>query len=353
MLIDFDLPEELIAMHPSEKRDHCKMLVYDRSTDKIHHVLFHQLTDFIDSSYFLVLNQAKVNSCRMFWTDEKNKKQEILFLKNIQNENDYSVWEAIVSGKKIKVNEVKTIEPGFTFSLVNERKNSLALIRVNKNKAEVEKILEQKAQLPLPPYILKRRDEEGEKNYIESDVKDYQTVFSKRAGAVAAPTAGLHFTSHTFEMLKSKSIDWDFIHLSVGWGTFETLNETHFKTKKLHPEYVEIDSKTTRNILSAIERKKRILAVGTTSVRSLESWVRDGKNADGYQTDTQLFITPGDSFEVVGAMLTNFHIPQSSLLLLVAAFLGKEGNQKILEIYKEAIEKKYRFYSYGDCMLIL
>lgn len=352
MLIDFNLPEELIATHPSEKRDHCKMLVFDRATQKIHHSEFHRITDFIDSNYFLVLNQAKVNPCRMTWMDEKNRKQEILFLKNIDDESKSSVWEAIVSGKKINVGDVKSVTKDLTFTLLEERKKSFAMIRVNKNKSELSKILYREGQMPLPPYILKKRRSTGEDDSTKNE-DTYQTIYSTVYGAVAAPTAGLHFTDETFADLKSKKIDYGFLNLAVGWGTFAELTPENFSSKKLHAEYMDVPADVSGKILEAMNQNKKILGVGTTSIRALETWAQHGKKPEGFRGYTEIFITPGDGFQVAGAMLTNFHIPKSSLLLLVAAFLGKDGEKKILEIYNEAIAQKYHFYSYGDCMLIL
>ena len=329
------------------------MLVVDRSSGKITHTTFNQLSTFLGHDYFLVLNEARVNPCRMFWTDPKGKQQEIVFLKHLKDEGVHSTWEAIVSGKKLEVAKSYAMTESLDFKLIQPRENSIAYIQVNKTKKQLEEILREKGQLPLPPYILKKRKEEGVESYTEADEKNYQTVFSKNAGAVAAPTAGLHFTDKTFAELKLKGIGWDFIHLSVGWGTFAPLTKENFETKKLHSESCLIPSHTALNILDAKRKGKKILAVGTTVVRTLESWSKQGMNAKGFEGDTDLFITPPHSFTVPNAMLTNFHIPQSSLLLLVAAFLGKDGEKRIVEIYNEAIAKGYHFYSYGDCMLII
>ncbi|MEZ4846395.1 MAG: tRNA preQ1(34) S-adenosylmethionine ribosyltransferase-isomerase QueA [Bdellovibrionota bacterium] len=353
MLIDFELPEKLIATHPSQKRDHCKMLVVERASGKITHTTFNQLPNFLGHDYFLVLNQARVNHSRMFWTDSKGKRQEILFLKHLKDEADHSVWEAIVSGKKLEVGVPYALNESLHFQLIQPRENSIAHIQVNKTKAQLEEVLREHGQLPLPPYILKKRKQQGVENYTQADEKNYQTVFSKSSGAVAAPTAGLHFTDKTFAELKLKGVGWDFVHLSVGWGTFAPLTKENFETKKLHKEFCSIPSHTALNILDAKRNGKKILAVGTTVVRTLESWAKFGMNAKGFEGDTDLFITPPHSFTIPNAMLTNFHIPQSSLLLLVAAFLGKDGEKRIIEIYNEAIAKEYQFYSYGDCMLIV
>lgn len=353
MNIDFNLPERLIARQPSGKRDRCKMLVVDRTTGAIHHTIFDRLNTFIDDSYFLVLNQARVNPTRIFWTDLKNKKQEIVFLKHIADQKNASTWEAIVSGKNLKPVLPYTIDGDVTFKLLKDRENSIAHIEVNRIKKNVEQLLAQKGQLPLPPYILSQRRADGVAEYTKQDEQQYQTVFSKTPGAVASPTAGLHFTDETFAALKEKEIDWDFIHLSVGWGTFAPLNQNHFDTKKLHPEFCSVSKQTAQHILSAKQKDKKILAVGTTVVRTLESWAQKGLDENGFEGKTEIFIVPPYDFKVANAMLTNFHIPNSSLLLLVAAFLGKNGEQKIKEIYNQAIEMNYQFYSYGDCMLIL
>jgi len=353
MSIDFDLPEALIARQPSDRRDQSRMLVVNRAAGEIQHRKFSDLPKLLNENYFLVLNEAKVDPVRVFWTDPKGKNQEIVFLKNIADENNFSTWEAIVSGKNLKVNVPYSIENGFEFFLLKDRSQSIATIQVNQNKAGVEKILEKKGQLPIPPYILSKRREDGLETYTDHDRENYQTVFSKKSGAVAAPTAGLHFTKETFEDLKQKNIDWDFLHLSVGWGTFSPLTEEHFKTKKLHPESCELSAQVAQKILDQKQMGNKILAVGTTATRTLETWANQGMDKSGFAGDTDLFIFPPYPFKVVDAMLTNFHIPQSSLLLLVASFLGKDGEKQILDIYHQAIEEKYRFYSYGDCMLIL
>jgi S-adenosylmethionine:tRNA ribosyltransferase-isomerase len=347
MLIDFELPQHLIATHPSEKRDGCKMLVFDRGTQQITHTVFNQLPSILSPNHLLVLNQARVNPSRMFWMDSKGKKQEIVFLKPL---DEYS-WEAIVSGKKLKIDQVYDAEE-FEFT-ITARSGTVATISLNRSRLEIESILQNKAQLPLPPYILNQRRQEGEAEYETSDDQDYQTVFAKTGGAVAAPTAGLHFTDQTFSDLKNTGIDWEYVHLSVGWGTFAPLTSENFETKTLHQEYCSISSQVSRKILQAKQDGKKVLAIGTTSVRTLESWARAGVSPSGFASNTDIFITPPYNFQIVDAMLTNFHIPQSSLLLLVAAFLGKEGEKKILDVYREAIEQQYRFYSYGDCMLIV
>lgn len=352
MLIDFDLPERLIARNPSDQRDCCKMLVVDRASGKIHHSYFNELSSFLTPEYFLVLNQARVNPSRIFW-NLKNKKQEVVFLKNIGDDVNASTWEAIVSGKNLKTNQPYVIDGDVEFTLLKDRENSIAHIQINRPKVAVEKLLEEKGQLPLPPYILNKRREDGVEEYTDQDVKNYQTVFSKNGGAVAAPTAGLHFTDETFLDLKKKNIDWDFIHLSVGWGTFAPLHAQHFETKKLHPEFCSLSGELAKRIDQKKRSGKKILAVGTTTVRTLETWAQQGARSNGFEGETEIFITPPHSFQVTDALLTNFHIPQSSLLLLVAAFLGNGGEKKIIEIYQEAIAKDYRFYSYGDCMLIV
>jgi S-adenosylmethionine:tRNA ribosyltransferase-isomerase len=353
MLIDFELPEHLIARQPSDQRDQCRMLVFDRSTGSVRHAFFNQLSTFLDDSYFLVMNQARVSPSRIFWNDPKNKKQEIVFLKNLRGDEKSSTWEAIVSGKNLSPNQPYPIDGSIEFTLLKDRGNSIAYIQINRSKVDVDQWLEQKGQLPLPPYILKKRQEDGIQDYTDLDKDHYQTVFSKRSGAVAAPTAGLHFTNKTFTDLKENGIDYDFIHLSVGWGTFAPLTSQHFETKKLHPEFCSLSGDLAERIQQKKKNGKKILAVGTTSVRTLETWAQRGMSKDGFEGETDIFITPPHTFKVTDALLTNFHMPQSSLLLLVAAFLGKGGEKKVVDLYQEAITKNYRFYSYGDCILIV
>ncbi len=351
--ITFDLPDELIATHPTEPRDFCKMLVYHRATQTIHHTRFHALPIFLTPKDMLIFNQTKVNPSRLFWTDPKNKKQELLLIKPIKSLKTSSTWEAIVSGKKLQVNHPYTIEDDLQFELVQERNSTLTQVKLNQPVAKIEKYIQKKGELALPPYILKRRLDTGEERYTNQDTKDYQTMFSKTAGSVAAPTAGLHFTKGTFAALKNKKIKHDFVDLSVGWGTFAPLTQKELDLKQLHPESCKLSSKVAGNILSAKQNKQKILAVGSTAVRTLETWAQEGFPQKGINIDTSIFIFPPYEFKVVDSMLTNFHLPNSSLLMLVAAFLGKDGEKQTLKIYREAIENNYRFYSYGDCMLIL
>lgn len=353
MLIDFNLPEHLIAQLPTEQRDQCKMLVFNRGTGQITHTTFHELPNLLSPNYFLILNEARVDPTRIFWKDAKGKRQEIVLLKFISEHSNSSQWEAIVSGRNLKVNQAYNIDKDLSFQLLKDREHSIANIEINKSRSHVEAHLQKYGELPIPPYIRARRREEGVDEYTKQDSSDYQTVFGKKAGAVASPTAGLHFTQETFSHLKARNIDWDFVHLSVGWGTFAPLSDHHFQTKKLHSETFSVSSSVAQKIIEKKKQGRKILSVGTTSVRSLETWANHGMSPAGYSGETELFITPGDTFKVSDALLTNFHIPQSSLLLLVAAFLGKDGEKKILDIYNEAITQEYRFYSYGDCMLVL
>lgn len=284
---------------------------------------------------------------------QKVKNRKSFFLKHLKDEQQHSTWEAIVSGKKLETGKNYPVTEALDFQMIQPRENSIAYIQVNKTKLQLEEILREKGQLPLPPYILKKRKEEGLEDYTPADEKSYQTVFSKSSGAVAAPTAGLHFTDKTFAELKLKGVGWDFVHLSVGWGTFAPLTQENFDKKQLHKEFCSIPSHTALNILEAKKKGKKILAIGTTAIRTLETWAKHGMSAKGFEGDTDIFITPPHKFTAADAMLTNFHIPQSSLLLLVAAFLGEGGEKKIVEIYNEAIAREYHFYSYGDCMLIV
>ncbi len=352
MLIDFDLPEALIAKHPSDQRDGCKMLVFDRKSQKIQHIRFQDLPQIMDENYLFILNNARVNPSRIFWSHQ-GKKQEIVFLKNVLDAKTSSVWEAIVSGKGLKIHQPYEIQEGLSFTLKQERKNSIALIEINQCKMVMEKILDEKGQLPLPPYIVSKRRNDGDLDYTHADEQNYQTIFNAKKGAVASPTAGLHFTNDTFENLKKKNIHWDFIHLSVGWGTFSPLTMHNFETQKLHPEFCHLSTQVAQKILQQKKQNKKILSVGTTTVRTLETWAQKGMSEDGFDGETDIFIYPPHHFLVSDAMLTNFHIPKSSLLLLVASFLGKGGEKKIIELYQEAIAQNYRFYSFGDCMLIL
>lgn len=350
--IVFDLPEERIAKHPTPQRDGCKLLVYHHKKDMVEHRQFSDVTDYLQDSDHVVFNHAKVSPKRVYWVGPSKRKHEIVFLKLLENDEQSCSWEVILSGKKLKEQQVYEMAPGISFRIV-KKLNKLSHIQVLCSLHVLNTHLEEHGLLPLPPYILKSRQNAGQDANLESDNVDYQTVFASKAGASAAPTAGLHFTNELLEKISQMGVTRHEIFLEVGWGTFAPLTPQNFSQKKLHEEYIEISQAVATAINQAKKTNQRVIGVGTTVARSLESWGGFDCPEVDFHTMSDLFIYPPYEFTVVDGLITNFHLPGSSLLLLVAAFLGQGGQKKILEIYNEAIKHQYRFYSYGDAMLII
>lgn len=325
----YHLPEGQIAKRPAIPRDHSRLMIYKRATDEIIHARFYQLHEFLDEGTRLIFNQTKVFPCRLFGVKETGGKAEIFVLSLKKNELGYPCL--IKTGNKKKVGQVFHFENGFRAIIKNMNDDGSFDLEFS---TEIQKIVEESGQTPIPPYI---RDGVSD----EQDKSDYQTVYAREPGSVAAPTAGLHFTEEVFSKLRQNNIEKSFVTLHVGLGTFAPLKYDQLKNKKLHKEFFQIKKNEWENILAA-EKK---IAVGTTTLRALESF----KNADEWSS-TDIFIYPGYEIKTVQGLLTNFHLPGSSLLMLVSALIGRE---KTLELYKIAVQENYRFFSYGDAMLIL
>jgi len=325
---DYQLPEELIAKYPAIPRDSAKLLIYDRKKDKIIHTVFSEILDFIGDKYF-IFNNTKVIKARIFGKKESGGKVELLL--NRPFNNDYLVYikGKVKKGTKLffdKNLEVEVIE------LLNDG-SRIVEFKLNDKKLEfleLVKILEEIGHIPLPPYI-KRSDEKLDEN-------EYQTVFAKKEGAVAAPTASLHFTDELLNNIKNKT----YLTLHVGAGTFKPVDVEDIRKHKMHSEFFEIPDKTAE----ILDSNKEIIAVGTTVTRTVEYYARTKKLTG----ECDLFLNPLNTPIRVNHLLTNFHLPKSTLIMLVASFIGRN---KTLELYKEAIDKNYRFYSYGDAMLII
>lgn len=338
----YPLPKELIAYYPADQRDHCRLLVLDRKSGKLEHKLFYEVIDYLQEGDGLVINQTKVFPARAFGTNQQNqKKVEIFFLKRVEDK----VWEVLI--KPTKKNPVGAIisfdEDGLACKIVERTPSGSFLAEVDYT-GDFFEILERIGKVPLPPYI-KREAEPEDKN-------TYQTIYAKETGAVAAPTAGLHFTMDLVEKIKGKGIHVIPLTLHVGWDSFRPVRVDDPKQHKLESEYFNITPKSAE-MINRIERSgKKIVAVGTTTVRALETAADDiSKDRIMPQSGwTKKYIYPPYVFKVVDVLITNFHLPRSTLLLLVSAFASQS---KILEAYREAVKQKYRFYSYGDAMLIL
>ena len=321
---DYDLPEELIAQHPLAERDASRMLVVDRAKGTWEDRMFRDFPSYLNESDCLVLNDTRVFPSRLFGRREHGTGRVEIFLTRQLTEN---TWEALVRpGKKMRTGERIIISGELSAEILGRSEFGERTVRLDA-KGDLLEIIEKVGHVPLPPYI--RRPDE------DADRSRYQTVFAEQRGSVAAPTAGLHFTP---EILGKCKAEIAHVTLHVGLGTFQPLHNEVVEDVSLHREYFSVP----RQAIHAMERAKRVVAVGTTSVRAIES--------DFGSPSTQLFIYPGFQFKRTGAMLTNFHLPKSSLLILVCAFAGKE---LALEAYRHAVEQRYRFFSYGDCMLVI
>ena len=337
---DFNLPNSLIAQMPSEKRGDSRMLVINRKNSSISHYYIKDLTNFLNSDDIIVFNDTKVIPARLFGNKKTGGKIEILLLNEIKK-NEWNVL--IKSSRKPKINEELILCEGIVFARVIEYKDDgCVLIKISCNENFFD-IINIKGHLPLPPYI--KRDYLN-KDVLEIDNKRYQTIFANKLGAVAAPTAGLHFTSELINEIKSKGVQQAFVTLHVGLGTFRPVNTESIYSHKMHSEQYEI-TKTTADKLNNVKNNNgKIFAVGSTCVRTLECQKKICAN----HGETDVFIRPPYKFKLVDSIITNFHLPKSSLLMMMSAFTGYD---LLMEAYEEAVKQKYRFYSYGDCMLIL
>ena len=343
-LADFDyyLPPELIATKPAKKRDQSRLLVLAKKNGRLEHRHFFDLPRFLNKGDVLVLNNSKVIPARLLGKKSTGGEVEVLLNKDLGK-----TWECLIRGR-VKVG-TKIIFSKKLSGMVRELKEDGArLVKFNLAGTAFRRELEKIGHMPLPPYIVKRRS--GIKD-TKADRKDYQTIYAAdaKAGSVAAPTAGLHFTPALLKKLKAQGVKIVFVTLNVGLGTFLPVKTENIKAHKLHSEYAELPQKTSKEILAAKKSGKRVVAVGTTTARTLEACFKHNKQG-GFSGSVDLFIYPPYKFKVVDALITNFHLPKSSLLMLVSALAGKNN---IDRAYQEAIKARYRFYSYGDAMLII
>ncbi len=310
------------------------MMVLHRDTKRIEHRVFREIAHILDDSYVLVLNNTRVIPARLKGRKETGAKVELLLVRRV----DEDQWECMVRpAKRLKKGAKVLLDSSLTGTIEEELEEGRRIVRFQPP-GELDKRLNQIGEVPLPPYI--------EREATPYDRERYQTVFALKNGSVAAPTAGLHFTEDTLRRLKDRGVEILYVTLHVGPGTFKPVKTEHVEEHRMDAEYYEIPEDVVDRLLSAKAEGKKILACGTTVVRTLESFAQTGKTR-GW---TDLFIYPGYNFRMVDALLTNFHLPKSTLIMLVCAFAGKDF---IMEAYNEAIKRRYRFYSYGDCMLIL
>jgi S-adenosylmethionine:tRNA ribosyltransferase-isomerase len=343
--LNYYLPAELIAQQPLGVRSDSKLLVFNRSSGELIDSTFSRIGDFLLRSDCLVLNDTKVLPARFFGQRSSRGKLEALFLA----ESTPGVWEVMLKGaRRVRAGEIiylkdKTKSDFCEAEILNKMEDGRCRLKI-KTDATVETILEKIGFPPLPPYI-KRGDDQSQ---AAIDKLRYQTVYAQHSGAVAAPTAGLHFTEKLIEQLKQVGIHFAYITLHIGEGTFKPITTETIEEYEIHQEQFSIDEKNAQIINATKEKGGRIITVGTTSARTLET-IASGSEVKAARGATDLFIKPGYKFKIVDAMVTNFHLPKSTLLALVAAFAGLEN---ILAAYQHAIEQRYRFYSYGDATLI-
>lgn len=339
---EYSLPRELIAFYPAKRRDQSRLLVLDRETGGIEHKFFYQVIDYLEEGDGLVINQTRVFPARVFGKSEKNdRKVEVFFLKKL----DDALWEVLLKpSKRTPAGSLISFgQDGLTCEIKERTKSGSWLAKVD-SRGSLFDLLEKIGRVPLPPYI--KRD-------VEPDDKEtYQTVYAKETGAVAVPTAGLHFTEELLRRIEEKGIEKIAITLHVGWDSFRPVRTEDPGDHTLASEYFEIDASSAERINQIKKSGQRIMAVGTTTVRALETVANDAEGAEIKPQSgwTKKFIYPPYKFKTIDSLITNFHLPRSTLLLLVSAFASRE---LILRAYQEAIKEKYRFYSYGDAMLIL
>lgn len=339
---DYNLPEELIAQFPCKMRSESRMAVLDKALGKIVHKRFFDIVDFLDENDVLVLNNAKVIPARLFGQKLTGANVEIFLLKDLGNNH----WEALLKpSKRINAGNIIKISSELGAKTIRFIEGGKWLIEFL-CKGSLSEILPKAGNIPLPPYIERRLPDEEIKKL---DFERYQTVFAQKEGAVAAPTAGLHFTKEIIEKLENKGVEIAYITLDVGLGTFRPVKCEKISEHKMEAETFEITGEAAKIINDAKNKKKNIVAAGTTCVRTLETVFQEYGEIKACKGSSRLFIYPSYEFKVVDKLLTNFHLPKSTLLMLVSAFAGREF---VLEAYQRAIAQKYRFYSYGDCMFI-
>ncbi len=334
---DYHLPETSIAQTPAEPRDSSRLLVLHRDSEDMEHRLFRDLSLFLRPNDLLILNRTRVIPARIFAKKETGGKVELLLLRR----RDELTWEALVGGKGLRVGKKVAVENGPQAEIMEILEGSERLIKFSE---PIEPYFPKVGNIPLPPYIHEKL----------SDPERYQTVFAKEAGSAAAPTAGLHFTPQLLDELKAKGVKIAYVTLHVGLDTFAPVTEDDPEEHKIHTEWCELPQETADLINATKNSGGRVVAVGTTSVRTLESagkslTANSQKLITPFIGPTNIFILPGYQFKIVDAMVTNFHLPKSTLIMLVSAFAGRE---KILEAYNLAIKEGYRFYSFGDAMFI-
>lgn len=346
---DYNLPEELIAQMPADKRDNSRMMVLNRKDRTISHKHFYDIVDLIEPNTLLVMNNTKVLPARLIGHKDTGAKIEVFLLKqNSKMQDEHENWEVLIKpSKRVKPDTIIKISDELSVRAIKRlEENGEWLVELIFNGNNVLDVLHRNGNIPLPPYIERKIPNEDLKKL---DFERYQTVYAKDEGSVAAPTAGLHFTKEILKKLENKGVELAYVTLNVGLGTFRPVQCENVENHKMHSETFEISEKAAKQINLAKAEGKKIVAVGTTTVRTLETAYKKFGCIKACHDHSELFIYPPYEFKVIDNLITNFHLPKSTLLMLVSALAGKDF---IFEAYKEAIENKYRFFSYGDCMYI-
>ncbi len=332
----YELPEELIAQTPATPRDSSRLLVYDRKSKKIEHRIFRDITDYLKAGDVLVINDTKVLPARLYAHTENGGAVEVLLLKR----RNIDEWEVLVKpGKKCVPGKKLIVSEELSLTVLSVTDSGERIIKFEYG-GVFEEILERVGNMPLPPYIKEKL----------KDKNRYQTVYAKYDGSAAAPTAGLHFTPELLSKIRGMGVEIVEVLLHVGLGTFRPVKEDIITDHKMHSEYFEVSAEAADKINAAKREGRRIIAVGTTSVRTLESAADENGVIIPQKGNTQIFIYPPYKFKCVDALITNFHLPESTLIMLVAAMCGRE---EILSVYETAVRERYRFFSFGDACLFL
>lgn len=333
---DYNLPEELIAQHPADKRDFSRLMVVDRKTGKREDKHFYDIIDYLNEGDLLVMNDTRVIPARLFGHREgKEEEIEVFLLENIEDDK----WEVLVRpGKKMKIGTKCIFSDELSLEVVDIKEDGNRVVEFFYD-GIFQEILDRLGNMPLPPYIKEKL----------KDKERYQTVYSKNPGSVAAPTAGLHFTKELLKKIEEKGVKLAYITLNVGLGTFRPVKVDDVKNHKMHSEFYQIRKETADLINETKKNNKRIISAGTTTTRTLESVYKKNGQIKEDSGWTDIFIYPGFEFNVIDCQITNFHLPKSTLIMLVSALASKEI---ILDAYRDAVDKKYRFFSFGDAMFL-
>ncbi|NQV18268.1 MAG: tRNA preQ1(34) S-adenosylmethionine ribosyltransferase-isomerase QueA [Armatimonadetes bacterium] len=333
----YNLPQGLIAQYPKDKRSESLLLKLERTTGKISHHKFWEIIDFLKPGDVLVLNKTKVIPARLFGTKPTGAKVEVFLLNQITDK----IWECLVKpGKRLRIGTEINFSENFKGKVIDYADEGGRIVQFEWQ-GDFWNVLEDFGKMPLPPYI--------KREAIEKDKETYQTIYAENRGSVAAPTAGLHFTRELMQKIRGKGVEILEVILHIGLGTFRPVKTDKIQDHKMHSEHCQISKETAEKINKAKNEGRRIIAVGTTTTRTLESFAENSRLEYGSHW-TDIFIYPGKKNQIIDGLITNFHMPESTLLMLVSAFAGYEN---IIKAYQIAVAKKYRFFSYGDAMLIL